>query len=46
MEPLYAPSQTTLPRRICLDITQRCHKKEFLLKFAMDRREWMSRLRS
>ncbi len=25
-------------------ITQRCHKKDFILKFAMDRREWMSRL--
>ena len=26
------------------DITHRCHKREFLLKFARDRRSWISRL--
>ncbi|MEI6810123.1 MAG: transposase, partial [bacterium] len=25
-------------------ITHRCHKKEFLLKFAKDRQDWLNRL--
>jgi REP element-mobilizing transposase RayT len=37
----YAKSESALHSRLCWHITHRCHKKEFLLKFARDRRLWL-----